>query len=73
MTKYVIEFDTGSWVLRSFGRYETMASTSSIEAIRTQAFGILRASAPCTLKVLREPLEVWQLRAGHGEWEQVVP
>ena len=70
--KYVIESDGRRlWVLRRFGRHGTLASGASIVSVREQAFTRLRRSTPCSLHVIGEILEEWQLESEKGEWKKV--
>ena len=70
--KYVIESDGRRlWVLRRFGRHGTLASGASIVSVREQAFTRLRCSTPCSLHVIGEILEEWQLESEKGEWKKV--
>ena len=74
MTKYVIELDGRLWVLRRFGRHDTMASGPTAESVREQAFDILRGGhAPCSLVIVGTPRYEWRLGSDDGEWEQVEP
>ena len=76
MTKYVmysIENEGRLWVLRRFGRLETMASGPDVASVREQAFDRLREFAPCSLRVLDSVPEEWRLESDEGEWEQVEP
>ena len=73
MTKYVIEPDGRLWVLRRFGRYETLASGPDVASVREQAFDRLRGFAPCLFSVLDGIPEEWRLEREDGEWEQAEP
>ena len=71
-TKYVIESEGRVWVLRRSGRRETIASGANAVSIREQAFVRLRGYAPCSIRILSEIREEWQLESNDGEWTRVV-
>ena len=71
-TSHIIEPDREkSWVLRRFGKYETVASGPTAEDVRDQAFDRLRDHAPCSFTIMDEERETWQLEQG-GEWHTSV-
>ena len=72
MTKYVIEREGRLWVLRRFGQRETIASASDLLSIREEAFVRQRRYAPCSLRILGEVREEWQLESSDGEWSRIV-
>ncbi len=72
MTKYVIESEGRVWVLRRFGRRETVASGFDAVSVREQAFVRLRQYAPCSFRVLDVIREEWQLESDDGEWSRGV-
>ncbi len=72
MTKYVIEKEGRLWVLRRLGRRETIASGSDLLSFREGAFVRQRRYAPCSLRIVSEVSEEWQLESSDGEWSRVV-
>jgi hypothetical protein len=71
--KYVIEPDGRLWVLRRFGRQETLASGATAEDVREQAFGRLKDFAPLELVIVRTAVggrEEWRLANMDAKWQE---
>ena len=64
----LIERDGESWVLRMFGRQDTLISGPTIESAKEQAFESVRQWAPCRIRVMGEGFEEWRLEEADGEW-----
>ena len=71
--KYVIEPDGRLWVLRRFGRQETLASGATAEDVREQAFGRLKDFAPLERVIVRTAVggrEEWRLANMDAKWQE---
>ena len=73
MTKYVlyvIEKERRSYVLRRFGRSETLASGPDAASVREQAFDRLRGHAPCLFQILGSAPEEWRIESDKSAWKR---